>query len=143
MPPTRQGVVIIPDNGSHSSNFQIVGSGSYLDGNVCVFSQGPFTSGRLNGNGCTLTNFSIDPVNIRVGSYVSGSPNGTILEYVFPLSEWDAFSTGTATTATRYTQVFSNGTWVSTSATDTITIQGTTTVNSRNFVNSFSFVELN
>ena len=138
------GIVYRVNNGGVIRNYKIIGSGSKLDGNSNIYTQGFFNEGLLNGNGCCVAKFSTNPVNIRKGSYINGIVDGVVLEYVFPLSLWNEFvsTPPNGISVTRYTQVFNNGTWVSCTSTDTVLIQGTTTVNSKNYVNSFSFVEL-
>lgn len=137
------GIVLVPDPGSVIKNFQIVDSGSVYNGNTFIFYQGKFYAGKLNGPSCCLTNFASSGfVNIRVGAYNAGKPHGTVFEYVFPKSLWDTFSTGSIISATKYTQVFNNGVYVSTEATDSVSIEGNTTVNSNGYYNSFTFAKV-
>jgi hypothetical protein len=138
-------VSFVPGVGGMLKNFKLIGNGSVFDSNKKIFQQNNFDSaGLLSGENCLTVNYAADPVFIRVGNYVAGVENGTISEYVFPQSSWSKFLSGTddGVTSTKYTQVFSNGVWQSTSATATINITSTNTRDANNNISSFSFVEL-
>lgn len=136
------GIVLAPDSGSVIKNFQIITNGSIYNGNVSMFYQGVFLNGKLNGPSCRLTNYSSSYVNIRVGPYTAGNPDGTILEYVFPKALWTSFSTGGTISVTRYAQVFNNGVYVQTDSTNTVDIRGSTTINGNGYYNYFTFSEV-
>lgn len=134
-------ITFIPGEGGVVRNFRIVGNGSICDENKQIITQGTFVKGLLEGQGI-VTNYSSEDINIREGTYTAGKENGQIYEYVFPKSEWEAFASPAlgAVPATKYTHQFSNGTWVSTSATDSVQINGNATFNARGFMVAFSFV---
>lgn len=139
-------VTFIPSPGSVFRNFQIVTDGSIFDDVTCLFKQGTWQSGKLNGANCTLTNYiDITNVNIRVGVFTSGKENGAIYEYIFPKSDWLTFIATPVggIDSTRYTRIYTNG--ILTSTSETITgkkIQGTITYNSAGNINGFSFIEI-
>jgi hypothetical protein len=140
------GVTLVPNSGSTVKNFQIVTAGSIFDDVACTIIQGTFASGnKLNDpNGCK-TNYSGVLVSIRQGGFTLGKEDGTIFEFVFAKTSWDAFidTTTPSVSCTKYTHTFSNGSWTATTETLTgVNIKGTVTRNTTGRINSFSFVEV-
>lgn len=139
-------VTFIPntEKGGHFRNFQIVGEGSTFDENNGIFIQGFFERGKLNVQDVgTVTKYLGDAVSIRQGSYRNGMEDGKIYEYVFAKSEWQTFIDGKVSVSTeKYTQLFNNGIYVSTSATETKQIIGKFTINAKGYIVGFEFSEL-
>ena len=135
----------IPDAGSIVKNFQIITKGGIFDSTACIFRQGTWNAGKLNGPDCTITNYADSTsVNIRTGPYSNNSPNGTVSEYVFPKSSWSVFITNpdAGVDCTRYTQVFTNGVFDSTTETVDKKIKGLVTYNSKGYIIGFTFSEV-
>jgi hypothetical protein len=139
------GLTLVPDKGSFVKAFQIVDTGSIFDENKFIFTQGVFSSGKLNCPNGQVTNYSRASVSIRQGEYILGKENGNIVEYVFPKTDWDAFvdDTTPSISSTRYTHTFNNGSWVSTiDTTPGINIKATVAKNVANRFCAFSFAEV-
>lgn len=136
-------VTLVPDEGSIIKNFQIVNSGSIFDGNEKIITQGTFLKGKLNGDNCILTRYGGEDISIRKGTFSNGLENGNIFEYVFLQAEWEKlFVNNSHISVTRYTHVFANGVWHSTSATATVTITGTRVFNDKHYLVGFTFSEI-
>jgi hypothetical protein len=138
-------MLLVPDQGSSVKAFQIVTSGSIFDENKCIFTQGIFSSGKLNDPNGRVTNYSNVNVSIRQGGYQLGKEYGSILEYVFPKTLWDAFidTTTPYVVSTRYTHTFNNGRYISTSETkNNVNIKAAVSKNLNNQIIAFSFSEI-
>lgn len=128
----------------HIENFRMVGYGAIYDENALNFKQGFFQNGNLTGPPPgQVTDYSTDSVSIRNGVYTNGVPNGQIYEYVFPKISWSTFVAGQqAVSATKYTQLFSNGVWQSNSATESKQLTGQFTINDKGYIVGFTFTEV-
>lgn len=139
-------VTYVPDAGSVFKNFQIITSGGIFNDAACIFKQGVWLNGKLNGSACTVTNYS-DATNvvIRTGVYSADKENGAIVEYILPKADWAAFIATPVggLDSTRNTCVYSAGILQSTSETlPNKKIQGTVTYNVQGKINGFTFVEV-
>lgn len=131
--------------GSVVKNFQIVTEGGSYNDVACVFKQGSWLKGKLNGSDCTNTNYSdVSLVNIRKGVYSSDKENGTIIEYVFPKSLWGDFilNPPAGIDSTKYIQEYTSGVLSSTTSSGSQKIKGLVTYNSKGYVIDFSFSEV-
>ena len=137
-------LTLVPINGGYVKNFQIVGEGGKYDDVACLFKQGFWSSGKLNGSDCRVTNYFSSEVNIKQGVYASDKANGAIIEYTFPKTDWSTFITDPVLgiDSTKYTRVYTNGILTSTSATVTQKIKGLTTLNGNGNIVGFSFSEV-
>jgi hypothetical protein len=124
-------------------NFQIIGHGGIYDSTKCLYRQGTWTNNQLNGE-TVYTDFFNPIVNIKVGPYTSNKPNGTISEYTFNKTEWDAFIADppAGIAATKKVNVYSSGALTSTTSTETVNISGHVDKNSAGNVIAFTFVEV-
>lgn len=122
-------------------NFQILGAGSIFDENNCVFTQGTFTGGKINGQG-TITKYGSIEANIRRGEYTNGVENGKIFEYSFSKQCWANMLAGHDITSAKYTHMFTNGSWTSTLAQESRQIRGSVAKNAKGYVIAFEFTEL-
>lgn len=125
-------ITFIPKNGGYWKNGTLQGGGVIIDTNNSIIKKGTFNRGKLNGNNCLKVDYSgATLVNIRVGIYANDKENGQVYEYVFAKSLWDDFlNLEEGVDSTRYTQIFNNGVWVSTSE----------TVNNKKVKGSFVYV---
>lgn len=136
-------VTLVPAEGSVIKNFQIVDTGGIFDGNTKIITQGVFLKGKLNGLECTVTKYGGDDISIRHGAYEAGREHGDIFEYVFVQALWEGlFVADSNISVTRYTQIFTDGVWQSTSATETKQITGTRTYNTKGYLVGFTYVEV-
>jgi hypothetical protein len=101
------------------SKGKLIGEGQYINENDYLMEKGTFNQdGNLDAVECEVINYS-DPANVsvRLGTYSDGKENGTIIEYVFAKSAWENFMINSSVSSTKYTHLFSNGVWESTSNT--------------------------
>jgi hypothetical protein len=139
----KMAITMVPAAGSVIKNFQIVDTGGIYDDNLKVIKQGKFLSGKLNGPDCVVTSYGGSEINIRKGAFSAGVENGSIFEYVFVQSDWELlFGANSSISVTRYSHVFANGVWQSTSATNTVKITGTRTFNTKGYLVGFTFMEV-
>lgn len=125
-------VTFIPINGGYWKNGALHGEGYIIDTNNYIIKKGEFDKGKLSGENCLKINYSNESlVNIRLGIYSNDKENGQVYEYVFSKSLWDDFlNLEQGVDSTRYTQIFNNGIWSSTSE----------TVNNKKIKGSFDYV---
>lgn len=129
----------------------LIGKGQYINDHESIMKKGTFDeNGVLNSTDCEVINYSdTNNVSIRKGPFVNGKEHGEIFEYVFTKSDWEDFKTrANGINSTKYTQLFSNGVWQSTTATvNNKRIKGTAGKSKSNprstldMVTSFSFEE--
>ncbi len=112
-------ITYIPKNGGYWKNGTLYGEGDIVDTNNSIIKSGFFDKGKLSGENCLKINYSSETlVNVRMGSYTNDKENGPVYEYVFSKSLWDDFlNLEEGINSTRYTQIFNNGVWSSTSET--------------------------
>ncbi|MGL5935140.1 MAG: hypothetical protein ACRCZI_05910 [Cetobacterium sp.] len=130
-------------NGGIIKNFRIVGEGGVYNDVTCLFKQGFWSNGKLNGASCCVTNYLNAEVNIKQGVYTNDLPNGAINEYTFNKTEWDAFliNPGAGIDATKYVRTYTAGNLSSTTSTTTQKIIGELVIiNSK--IQGFSFAEI-
>lgn len=136
-------LTIVPLESGYVKNFQLVGEGGIFDSTKCLYRQGTWVNNKLNGES-VYTDFLNPIVNIKVGPYVSNKPDGTISEYTFDKTSWDAFILNSITgiEATKKINVYVAGILSSTTSTETINITGNTDTNLAGNVINFSFSEV-
>lgn len=124
-------------------NFQIIGTGCTFDSTKCLYRQGTWSNNQLNGE-TVYTDFFNPVVNIKVGPYTSNKPNGTIAEYTFNKTEWDAFVANppAGISVTKKINVYTSGVLTSTTSTETINIKGSIDKNTAGNVVGFTFSEV-
>ena len=137
-------VSFIPGPNGMVRNFHIIGNGSIFDENEQVITQGFFNGGVLDGPTVGyVTKYSTDSINIRSGTYARGLEDGQIYEYVFPKTDWLTFKAGIqGVSVTKYTHMFSNGVWKSTSATEIKQAKGKFAYNAKGNMIAFSFTSI-
>ena len=138
-------VTLVPINSGYVKNFQIVGEGGKYDDLKCLFEQGVWSGGKLNGSSCVVTNYlSSSTVTIKTGVYTNSLPNGNITEYELSKSDWATFITNpdAGVDSTKYTRVYTNGALSSTSDTTSQKIKGLITYNTSGKISGFQFSEV-
>ena len=138
-------IVWLPRNGGYVKNMKMTGEGFFINEKESLVMDGTFKDGILDGEGMVVK-YADNLINIRRGSYSNGKENGAVYEYVFPKTLWREFldKEEGIDSATRYTHVFQNGAWKSTSETTVKKITGFLTKHDeKNHFISFSLVELN